>query len=102
MNVNFGGYSPIRTSMGIWVVAMLVEHDLITRVPRSFPTVDEADFVSYMLRKSNFELMLANNAGCIRRFGSKNLNNVITGQDFFTKMKEFVRKNAYKEGYIPI
>lgn len=39
MNVNFGGYSPIRTSMGIWVVAMLVEHGKIKGIKFWFISV---------------------------------------------------------------
>ncbi|EFP03703.1 hypothetical protein CRE_19099 [Caenorhabditis remanei] len=100
--MEIGNYSPIQTSMQLWIVGMLTEHDLLSRVPNSFPTRSQADTVSHILRKPHFEQMLAANAPSIREFGHVALNNVMTGEEFFTKMRDYCRQNAYTEGYIPL
>ncbi|CAL2051652.1 unnamed protein product [Caenorhabditis brenneri] len=94
--------SSLKTSMQIWILGMLVEHELNIKVPPFFPTRNDADTVSYIMRKENFDEQLFSNADSIRRFGEVNLKNTVDGQDFFLKMKRFCRENALKPGYIPL
>uniref|UniRef100_A0A1I7TRV4 CBS domain-containing protein n=1 Tax=Caenorhabditis tropicalis TaxID=1561998 RepID=A0A1I7TRV4_9PELO len=94
-------FSPIQTPMQLRIFGMLTEHDLLTTVPRCFPTRDDADTVSYFLRKDNFNLMLANNSSAVRNFGEINLKGTMTGKDFFEKMKRYCAENTIIPGYIP-